>query len=184
MKNILLILTKILTPFIKNISVGANSAVNILKLDIHNDGKVVIGNKTIVFGKLTCAIESSNIKIGDNCFIGNSAIDSALKITIGNNVLISSHCYITDHDSHSVHSSERSDDVRKYWLGQKDWTVVKKDPITINNGAWIGYSSIILKGVTVGENSIVSAGSVVTKDVPPNTIVGGNPARVIKEITE
>lgn len=182
MKNILLQLTKIIAPYIKNITIGANSAINILKLDIHKNGKLTVGNKSIIFGKLTCAKESSEIAIGDNCFIGNSAIDSALKITIGNNVMISSHCYITDHDSHSIHSSERIDDVKKYWTNEKDWSVVKKNQVIINNSAWIGYSSIILKGVTIGENSIVSAGSVVTKDVPPNTIVGGNPAKILKEI--
>lgn len=53
-------------------------------------------------------------------------------------------------------------------------------PVIIKDNAWIGMSAIILKGVTVGEGAIVAAGSVVTKDVPPHTIVAGVPARVIK----
>lgn len=55
-------------------------------------------------------------------------------------------------------------------------------PVVIKHGAWIGAGAIILPGVTVGENAIVGAGSIVTKDVPDNTIVAGNPARVIREI--
>jgi acetyltransferase-like isoleucine patch superfamily enzyme len=54
--------------------------------------------------------------------------------------------------------------------------------IVVNDGAWIGAGAIILSGVTIGENSVVGAGSVVTKDVPPQTVVAGNPARVVKQI--
>jgi maltose O-acetyltransferase len=55
-------------------------------------------------------------------------------------------------------------------------------PITVEDYVWIGGNSTILPGVTIGKHAIVAAGSVVTKDVPPNTIVGGNPARLIREI--
>lgn len=55
-------------------------------------------------------------------------------------------------------------------------------PITIGINVWIGGSSVILPGVKIGDNSVVAGGSVVTKDVPPNVVVGGNPAKVIKEI--
>lgn len=54
--------------------------------------------------------------------------------------------------------------------------------VTIQRNVWIGANAIILPGVTVGENSVIAAGAVVTKDVPPNTVVGGTPAMVIKEI--
>jgi len=57
-------------------------------------------------------------------------------------------------------------------------------PIAIERNVWIGAGATIIGGVTVGENSVVAAGSVVTKDVPPNTLVGGNPARVIRSIEE
>jgi len=57
-------------------------------------------------------------------------------------------------------------------------------PVTIENKAWIGARAIILKGVTVSEGAVVAAGSVVTKDVPPWTIVGGNPATILRPLTE
>lgn len=57
-------------------------------------------------------------------------------------------------------------------------------PVTIKQGAWVGVNATILPGVTIGENSVVSAGAVVSKDVPPNTIVSGNPAQVIKKFKQ
>ncbi|HEX2917599.1 MAG TPA: DapH/DapD/GlmU-related protein, partial [Edaphobacter sp.] len=57
-------------------------------------------------------------------------------------------------------------------------------PIVLERGVWIAAGAIVIGGVTVGENSVIAAGSVVTKDVPPNTLVGGNPARVIRSICE
>jgi len=69
-------------------------------------------------------------------------------------------------------------------LENKNWQVVNSKPIKICSNVWIGMNCIILKGVIIGEGSIVAAGSVVTKNVLPWTIVGGNPAKVIKEIPE
>ena len=64
----------------------------------------------------------------------------------------------------------------------KDWSVVRSAPIVIEDRAWIGFNAIILKGVTIGEGSVVAAGAVVTKDVEPYTVVAGNPARVVKRL--
>lgn len=63
---------------------------------------------------------------------------------------------------------------------ERSTTVAK--PIKIGKRVWIGIAATVLQGVTIGDNSIVAAGAVVTKDVPPNTVVGGNPAKVIKKI--
>jgi acetyltransferase-like isoleucine patch superfamily enzyme len=63
---------------------------------------------------------------------------------------------------------------------RRDFVVAK--PIMIERNVWIGAGATIIGGVTVGENSVVAAGAVVTKDVPPNTLVGGNPATVIRSI--
>ena len=61
---------------------------------------------------------------------------------------------------------------------------VGESPVIIGNNVWIGMRSIVLKGVTIGNNSIIAAGSIVTKDVPSNCLVGGNPAKFIKSITK
>jgi acetyltransferase-like isoleucine patch superfamily enzyme len=66
--------------------------------------------------------------------------------------------------------------------GKHNWVTTISKPILISKGAWIGAKSVILKGVTIGEGAIVGAGSVVSKDVPPYTIVAGNPAKIIREL--
>jgi acetyltransferase-like isoleucine patch superfamily enzyme len=88
-----------------------------------------------------------------------------------------------DHNAHSLVFDERKNDVRDWIHGRKDWSNVQKKTVIIRNKAWIGARAIITKGVTVGEGAIVGAGSVVTRDVPSWTIVGGNPAGVIRELT-
>lgn len=80
-------------------------------------------------------------------------------------------------------ATENADlDAGRNMIASKDWSVVKTAPIHINEKVWIGMNAIILKGVTIGEGAIVGAGSVVTKDVPPWTVVAGNPARVVKKL--
>lgn len=66
----------------------------------------------------------------------------------------------------------------------KNWEFVNSAPVYIKDKAWIGFNSIILKGVTIGEGAIVGAGSIVTKDVPDWTIVAGNPAKIVRNIPE
>ena len=65
-----------------------------------------------------------------------------------------------------------------------DWSTAEKAPIRICRGAWIGARAVIMKGVTVGEGAVVGTGSVVMRDVPPYTVVLGNPARVIRELDQ
>lgn len=146
--------------------------------------KLIVGEGSIVEGNLIFEREKSIICIGKNTFIGGTTLICAENIEIGDDVLISWGCTIVDHNSHSQFFHERKDDVRNWLHGMKDWTHIRIEPITIHNKSWIGFNAIILKGVTIGEGAIVGAGSVVTKDVPPYTIVAGNPARIIREIPE
>ena len=97
-------------------------------------------------------------------------------------MLISYECIITDHDSHSIDSEKRKNDLSKFKNNQMMWHEVNSKPIHIKNNAWIGTRSIILKGVTIGEGAVVAAGSVVTKDVPDYTLVAGNPAEIKKKL--
>ncbi len=93
-------------------------------------------------------------------------------VTIGENVLISGRVYITDHD-------HVFDD---HQLPARKCHELKSAPVVIGDGAWLGEGCVILKGVTVGERAVVGANAVVTKDVPPFTVVGGVPAQVIRKI--
>lgn len=113
-----------------------------------------------------------NIEVGRNLFINyNCTILDVAKVNIGDNVLIAPNVSIYT-AGHPLHADTRK---TGYEYGI---------PVTIGDNVWIGGNSIIMPGVTVGCNSVIGAGSVVTKDVPDWTIVAGNPARVIRKITD
>jgi galactoside O-acetyltransferase len=152
---------------------------------------VKIGDNTILDCTIIFSSGSGEINVGNNCWIGGSQLVCISKIIIGDNVFISWGCYICDHDSHSINYLDRRIDIaqqlddfknKRDLLSSKNWGVVNSKPIKICSDAWIGMNCIILKGVTIGEGAIVAAGSVVTKDVSPFTIVGGNPAKLIKQV--
>jgi len=158
------------------------SKVSYSEIRICRNNFLRIDRGSIVAGKLIFERDKAEIVIGKNTFIRASDIVSSQKVSVGDDVLIAWGCTILDHDSHSIHWDERKNDVKDWYFGKKDWKNVKKKPVAIKNKVWIGMNSIILKGVTVGEGSVVAAGSVVTKDIAPYTLVGGNPARFIKKI--
>lgn len=145
---------------------------------------VKVGEESLVAGVLVVENENSRLVIGDRVFIGgNSLIDCLHQITIEDDVLISYQVLIMDSDNHSLRASERIGDLARWRNKKYDWYRVNSAPVVIHSQAWIGARAIITKGVVIGEGGIVAAGSVVTKDVPPYTIVGGNPAQVIRELT-
>jgi lipopolysaccharide O-acetyltransferase len=122
------------------------------------------GDRQIVFG--------DNVQVGDYVHIA-----AMCSVVLGDNVLIASKVYISDHD-HGLYSGSadvhtRPDQVQM----EKRLSIV---PVVIASNVWIGENVCILKGVEVGRNSIIGASSVVTRSVPADSIVVGNPARVIK----
>jgi acetyltransferase-like isoleucine patch superfamily enzyme len=141
--------------------------------------------------KLSKFINLYGCSIGDNTKIGAS-VEVQKNATIGNNCKISSHTFICEgvtieddvfvgHGVMFINDSYPRATSDGQLQTEADWAV---EPTLIKKGASIGSNSTILSKVTIGENAIVGAGSVVTRDVPPNTIVAGNPARVIRAIED
>jgi len=164
------------------IEVGRNTVLNPFGIKKISNSEIIIGNSSIIFGNLATEKGGSKIQISDRVFIGRSVLVASKSIIIEENVLISSNCFITDNDGHSLDYRVRRNDVINRLRGCKNWKNIKDKPVRICKNSWIGYGSIILKGVTIGEGSIVGAGSVVTSSVPPFTVVAGNPAKVLRRI--
>lgn len=113
---------------------------------------------------ISTLLPKAEIIIGDNCGFSGSVIGAFNHIEFGRNVRCGANTLITDSDWHL-------DDVR----------TGKPLPVIINDNVWLGEGTKVLKGVTIGKNTIIGAGSIVTKSIPENVIAAGNPCRVIKE---
>jgi len=146
--------------------------------------RLTVGEQSIVNGNIVFERDRAEVIVGKRTWIGNSVLSVASLVTVGDDVLISWGVNISDHGSHAVGWRDRSGDVLDWSEGRKDWTHVPIRSVTICDKAWIGLNSIVMKGLTIGEGAVVGAGSVVTKDVAPWTVVAGNPARVIRTIPD
>ncbi len=133
-------------------SMGKNSCIN-----INNDFSVGCGSDIRVF-------DNANLSIGSGYLNGFVQIVCAKDIKIGENVAIARDVIIRDTDAHKIEDGKHEE----------------KKEVVIGNHVWIGTRAIIMKGVHIGDGAIVAAGAIVTKDVPPNSIVAGVPAKVIK----
>jgi acetyltransferase-like isoleucine patch superfamily enzyme len=148
-------------------------------------GNIQLGNYVVCRGLLRCEnFHPGTIIIGDYVYIGDDCVLScAERIEIGAFTLLAHGVQIFDNDSHPVDAHSREQDfltILGQHKGPRD--KIARKPITIGERAWIGMYALIMKGVQIGEGSIVASGSVVTADVPPFTLVAGNPARIVKEI--
>lgn len=114
--------------------------------------------------------------LGDDCLLSSSA-----GIDIGEHVLVAHGVQIFDNDSHPTDAAARIGDYASV-LTQSERATIAAAPVRIAARAWIGFNAIILKGVTIGEESVVAAGSVVTRDVPARSVAAGNPAVVVKKL--
>lgn len=150
-----------------------------------------VGEHCVINGSYIFEKNSGHIKIGSRVHVGTSVFICINGIIIDDDVLIAWDCLFYDHNAHSTKWEERENDVEQTFFDiksginpcqNKNWDVVTSAPIHICSKVWIGIGVKVLKGVTIGEGAVVAAGSVVTKDVEPWTIVGGNPAVYIKSI--
>jgi acetyltransferase-like isoleucine patch superfamily enzyme len=139
---------------------------------------ITVGNECQFRSKMTsnligirnrCIVSTSQqnaaIEIGENCGLSGTVIRAARSISIGNNVRCGANTTIYDNDGHL-------DDKRSNF----------PKPIVIKDNVWLGYNVVVMKGVTIGENSVIGANSLVTKDIPANVVAAGNPCRVIREL--
>lgn len=143
--------------------------------------KIYLGNNVSLHGVSTFiagkVFESPSLYIGDNSHLGyQMGISVGTKISIGKHVLIANRVALIGYDAHPIDPILRSENYPPDETGCGD--------ITIEDYAWIGANVTILKNVTIGKASIVAAGSIVTKNVPPYTIVAGNPAIIVKTLDE
>jgi acetyltransferase-like isoleucine patch superfamily enzyme len=129
-------------------------------MQVGDDFKVWSGHRrTLISGWGT-------IRFGDRCFVNvGSTIIAVEEIVVGDDVAFANDVYVMDSDSHGVEGKPH-----------------KQAPIRIGDGCWIGARAMILPGVTLGKRVLVAAGAVVTRDVPDDSLVAGNPARVIRAL--
>ncbi len=145
---------------------------------------IAVGAHCRVEGELFVFAHGGRIRIGDWCFIGpDTRIWSAASVTVGDRVLISHGCNIMDCLTHPIDAAQRHQHFRAILLGGHPSQLdLGERPVTIGDDAWIAAGATLLRGVNIGAGAIIAAGSVVTTDVPPSTIVAGNPAKVVRAI--
>jgi acetyltransferase-like isoleucine patch superfamily enzyme len=180
----------------KNVSINSTAILKSFNLDFRSQPEnrkyVTIGSKCLINAICTFETSKGEIKIGENVHIGHAHFICRTKIEIEDDVTMAWGITIYDHNSHSIYWEERKyDNTQSYKdytefngdaIARKDWSNVVSRPILIKSKAWIGFNVTILKGVTIGEGAVVGAGSYVVKDVEAFTVVGGNPAKLIKRL--
>jgi acetyltransferase-like isoleucine patch superfamily enzyme len=144
-----------------------------------------VGDYSHIEGEVFLLTPNSRCTIGEYCFLGaESRLWVQGLMTIGNFVLIAPRVDIFDNDSHPLEATRRREDAIDQFERKRmmDYSKVHAADIVIEDDVWIGTKSTITKGVRLGHGSVIAAGSVVTNNVEPFTLVGGNPAREIKKL--
>jgi acetyltransferase-like isoleucine patch superfamily enzyme len=151
-----------------------------------------IGANSHIFSNFAFLRPEATIKIGERCQLGASSFICAERIDVGDDVLMAWNITLMDNDAHALDWPHRADDAKIFLadyranpdnaLKNKPWSRVPIQPIRIGNKAWIGFNASILKGVSLGDEVIVGACSVVTRSIPSNAVAAGNPARVVRRL--
>lgn len=173
-----------------NLVHGNNCKLDGLNITIFNAKKgtlnIQIGNDCYLDCHIELQSPDAKIIIGDGVFIGpGTKLFCYDKIVFENDIMVSWGCTFIDTNAHSLHSVERAGDVRDWIRGpeNKNWSVVAHSPVTVKSKSWIGFNSIITKGVIIEEGTIIGSGSVLTKSTDSYSVYGGNPAVFIKKTT-
>jgi acetyltransferase-like isoleucine patch superfamily enzyme len=155
---------------------------------VRHRGSITIGNNVMINSRFLSnlvgmtnptifhCIRDGSIRIGDNSGCSSTVFSSRNSIVVGKHVNIGGNVRIYDHDFHAL-------DYRARREPQQDMTHCKSSPVVIGDDVFIGANAIILKGVRIGDRTVIGAGSVVTlREIPPDSLVAGNPARVIRNL--
>ena len=147
---------------------------------------VVLGDHVSVYGGCSFSVGvNGHCSVGDFTLLNGALIMAEERIQIGSHCLISWNVGIADSDFHPLAPAQRIIDAHALAPFFKDRPArpeIRTAPVIISDNVWIGMNAVILKGVTIGENSVVAAGAVVTKSVAANVVVAGNPAVVTKQL--
>lgn len=145
--------------------------------------QIRLGKRTICRGILLCDGGLGFIEIGDLVYIGDDVIISTReRIGIGARTMLAHGVQIFDNDSHPMDARDRHADYLNLIEGRPRTHFIPSAPIEIGEDCWIGANSIVLKGVKIGDRSVVAAGSVVTIDVGDDCVAAGNPARIVRSL--
>ena len=139
-----------------------------------NEGRMVIGERVRLDGSQAplelVAAGGATLEIGERTFINfGTSIVANQHVTLGERCLIGPHCSVMDNSYHRLEPERR-------------YESPPSDPVVIGNNVWLGIRTIVLPGVTIGDDSVVAAGSVVSHDIPPRTLAGGVPAKFIRSL--
>jgi len=159
----------------KNVQIGKGFRVR-KNLSIKGSGKVIMGNYVFVNGTSHDVTpwtydKKSTIVIGNSVVLNGTRFGCKKRIEIGDNCILAD-CRIIDTDFHSIVPEKRNDPDK-----------IRVLPVKIGKNVWIAMDCAILPGVTIGDNTTITAKSVVINDIPENTVYGGNPAVFIKNAT-
>jgi maltose O-acetyltransferase len=144
------------------------------RVQLSGGGKVVLGegvslNGTVVPVELV-TYTSGRIEIGNHTFVNyGSSIAARASVKIGSHCLLGHYTFVMDNDQHDV---------------VKHAVLPQSDPVIIEDHVWIGSKVVVLPGVRIGSRAVIGAGSIVTNDIPPRCVAAGNPARVLRYLTE
>jgi acetyltransferase-like isoleucine patch superfamily enzyme len=144
------------------------------RAQVSGDGKVLLGESVSLCGTVVpielVTYATGRIEIGNHTFINyGSSIAARVSVKIGSHCHLGHYTFVMDNDQHDL---------------MRHWELPKSEPVIIEDYVWIGSKAVILPGVRIGSHAVVGAGSIVTKDVPPRSLVAGNPARVLRHLTE